>query len=61
MTAKGFKKAAKTAKKTIKKGNNIMPAGSGTYGSKVGRPSKKAKSAGKKKPAVKKVMKKRNK
>jgi len=38
-----------------------MPSGSGTYGKKVGRPSKKAKSSDKKKPAGKKVMKKRKK
>jgi len=35
---------------------NIMPYGKGTYGSKVGRPSKKAKAAGRKKMKKKKRM-----
>ena len=34
----------------------IMPYGKGTYGSKVGRPSKKAKAAGRKKMKKKKRM-----
>lgn len=36
-----------------KKENNIMPMGKGTYGSKVGRPSKAAKAMGMKKAAKK--------
>ena len=36
------------------KTDNIMPYGKGTYGSKKGRPSKKAKAAGKKKMMKKK-------
>jgi hypothetical protein len=34
--------------------DNIMPMGKGTYGSKVGRPSKAAKAKGMKKKAIKK-------
>ena len=40
-----------------KKENNIMPMGKGTYGSKVGRPSKAAKAKGMKKMAMKKKKK----
>jgi len=36
-----------------RKENNIMPMGKGTYGSKVGRPSKAAKAMGMKKTAKK--------
>ena len=39
--------------------NNIMPMGKGTYGSKVGRPSKVAKAMGVKKMAKKKMPRKR--
>ena len=38
-----------------------MPYGKGTYGSKVGKPSKKAKAAGRKKPIKRKTIKKASK